>query len=208
MNRGTLRTNIRLNIEDQGSFYTDGDLNSAIQECYQLYINEVNVIEKKVTLDFEDDLVYYDMSALVNDYLIPTALFNNVNKTWLDARSRLWLDGYRLDWETSTGEPRWFSVINHKLIALVPHQEVATGTFDLHYLAFAPILTNDTTLIKVLSESEHIFEIYAQFYLMMQAREFNKAKMSLQEFEREIKSAINLTQKRGLPSRQYRLGGF
>lgn len=208
MNRATLRTNIRLNIEDQGSFYTDGDLNSAIQECYQLYINEVNVIEKKVTLDFEDDLVYYDLSALVNDYLIPTALFSNVNKTWLDARSRLWLDGYRLDWETSTGEPRWFSVINHKLIALVPHQETATGTFDLHYLAFAPTLTNDTTLIKVLSESEHIFEIYAQFYLMMQAREFNKAKMSLQEFEREIKSAINLTQKRGLPSRQYRLGSF
>lgn len=208
MNRATVRTAIRLNIEDQGSFYSDNDLNSAIQECYKIYINESNVIEKKVTLSFTDDLVYYDMSALVSDYLIPLALFNNVNRTWLDAKSRVWLDGYRLDWETATGEPRWFTVVNHKLIALVPHQPTTTGTFDLHYLAFAPTLTNDTTLIRVLLESEHIFELYAQFYLMLQAREFNKAKMNFQEFEKEIKKAINLASSRGLPARQYTLGGI
>ncbi len=207
MNRLAVRTNIREIIEDQGSFYSDTDLNSAIQECYKLYINEVNVIEKRVTLNFADDLVYYDMQTLVSDYLIPVALFNNNNRSWLDARSRLWLDSYRLDWETATGEPRWFSVINHKYIALAPHQEVGVGTFDLHYLAFAPTINSDRTSIQVLAESEHIFEIYTQFYLMLQAREFNKAKMSLREFENQIKSAIKLAQSRGLPSRQYRLGG-
>lgn len=208
MNRSQIRTSIRQNIEDQGSFYSDSDLNAAIQECYKLYVNQVKVIEKRVVLDITADLVYYDFSNLIPDYLIVNGIFDNTTKQWLTGKSRLWLDKLRTDWETMTGSLKWFSIINHQYVAIVPHPVVTAGTIDVHYSALAPTINTDTEVIKVLAESEHVFQIYAQFYLMLQAKEFTKAKISLKEFENSIKEAIIIAQSRGLPSRTYGLGSL
>lgn len=208
MTRAEIRINIRRVIEDQGTFYTDTDLNNAIQECYTLYINETAVIEKRTTLSFIDDLVYYNFRTLVSDYLGTIAIYNNVTKQWLASKDRVNLDLVRKDWELSIGQARWFNVLNHELVALVPHQSVASGTFDLHYLGLAPTISSDTEVIKVLSESEHVFEVYATFYLMLQSREFNKANLSFNEFEKYIKDALLITNGRALPMRRYEFGGY
>ncbi len=207
MTRSSIRAKIRQDIEDQGSFYTNEDLNNAIQECYTQYALETRVIEKKVTLNFQDDLVYYNFKSLVPDFLYIIAIYNNNTRSWLLGKDTLWLDGIRMDWETMTGNARWLSIINPEIVALVPTLETAVGDFTLYYTATAPILTSDSEVLTVFNDSDKAFISYANFYLMLQAREFTKAKLALQGYREEINKIKLLMQSRGLPTRRYGLKG-
>lgn len=208
MNRQTLRTLIREEIEDQGSFYSDIDLNAAIQECYTEYVKDTKVIEKKVTINFQDDLVYYNLRTLVPDFLRVKQIYDTNSRSWLTGRSIVWLDKRYTEWETKLGIPQNFSIISPELIAFFPHLEIATSaSFELYYDALAPIIATDSEVLNIFTNSNDLFIFYSTFYLMLQAKEFTKAKLSLQEFDKRLKQAVISANSRALPDRKYGLKG-
>jgi hypothetical protein len=204
MTRADIRNDVRTNIEDTGTFWTDTELNRAIQECYNMYAVCTKCIEKQVNLNFTTDLVYYDFISLVPDFLQINGIFIPGLKRWLVGKSREYLDKACRGWEKTSGTPFYYCIVNHKRVGITP-RFIASTTYSmvLHYSATAPILTDDTTSLIVLTESLPVFRYYAVYYAMLQAREFSKAKAALLNVRKEIKSTKQLMQKRGLPARHY-----
>lgn len=196
MNFAQIKTNIGINLNDAGKvYYTDIDLNASLQEAYRDIVCLSQCIIKKVTLDWQNDLTYYNFKDdfSISDFLAVTAVFNNVNNRWLQDDLVLSnFDKLRTNWETWHGTPNWwaFSALNRT--AIIPKQELATGTFDLYYWATAPAISDGSSPL-VATDVQKLFEMYSTANLLEQAEEYVKAQIWWTPYFAELEVYIERT---------------
>lgn len=177
--RGQIKTNIRVNLDDNAvTFYTDTDLNDSIQDAYDDICSLSQCIVKNTTLTWIANLSYINFITdySITDYLATTAIFNNLTNRWLrDDLNLRDLDRLRRDWENWTGTPQFWapSDVNHIVIA--PKYTTSSGTFKLVYWASAPTLTSDNDTLLTASDVQDMFEHYCTADLLEQAQEYTKA---------------------------------
>lgn len=177
-----IKTNIRANLDDVGiTYFSVSDVDEATQDAYDDIALLTQNIVKKVTVNFQSDLNYYDFLALgVTDFMQATAIFSNSTNLWLkDDRAVRDFDGDRPDWENAYGNPVWWAPLakGSQYTCLYPKQQTASGNMDLYYWAKAPVVVNsDTPLIAI--DYANLVEYYATAALLEQAEEFTKAAAS------------------------------
>lgn len=178
MNRGQLRANIQSNLQDAGvTYYQDAEINTSIQDAYNIIAAKSFCIIKSVTLNWES-YNYYDFIGLgVSDYLGTIAIFNIATNQWLrDDLSLRDYDRLRRDWETWNGQPMFWTPHSLKYVAIVPFLTAAVGTFTLWYWATAPTLGSDSDSPLVSSDVQSfLFEGYCTGELLETGEEPSKA---------------------------------
>lgn len=185
-----IKQNIKDNLEDQGVHFSTGDLTLAVQNAYDEVVALSQCIIKKVTLNFQSNLNYYNFkdptnfpNISVTDFMACTAIFSNLTNLWLlDDKTIKDFDRDRIDWEGWEGSSIWWTpTMDYRRVALVPKQTTASGTFDLYYWATAPtVVDGDTPLIP--ADFTNLIELHATAALCEIAREFTKANEYLKEF--------------------------
>lgn len=190
-----IKTNIRSNLNDAGvTFFTAQDLIDSTQDAYDSCVALSWCLVKTVTLNWQNDLSYYDFVSLgVSDYLATVAIFDNVSNRWLcDDENTKTLDLLRNDWELWHGQPQGWLPINFQYIAIYPKQAIATGTFVLYYVALPPIIVDgDVPLIA--NDKQVLIELDATADLLEQAEEFTKASTYWQEYFMNFEEYIERT---------------
>ena len=202
--RGQVKAEIQSNLTDLNiNFYSDADLNNAIQDAYDDIVILTQCIQKKVTLPWISNLSYYSfVEQGVSDYMGTIAIFNNVSNLWLrDDLSLKDFDRIRRDWETWIGTVMFWAPSDPKYIAICPKMlgsNLIYGAFDfnsfnnnaffinnsaisslgsfiLYYWAIAPTLQSDGDTFLIASDKTTAITRYATADLLEQCQEFNKA---------------------------------
>lgn len=204
MTRVDVRNRVLEELESNSTYFSQTDLNNAIQDCYDEIAVGAGLIEKKAHIAAQNNTVYYALSTLISDYYRVTGIFYSASQSWLNVRDRHWLAGLRRDWELMTGGPKFYSVIDMKMVAITPYMPVATGTFTVHYKAIAPTLT-ETASIMVPTEHEKIMDHYCLADAQEQAREFMKAQINAGQYEEFYLKLKNKMASLGKPARRYEL---
>lgn len=172
----TIKNNIRIDLNNTNpSSYSASDLDDSVQDAYDDIVCLSQCLIKKITLSWVAELVYYDFSSLVSDYMACIAVYDNTSKRWLDDdKNTKIFDQIDIRWEVANGTPQNWAPVNHKYIAFFPRYTAPTGTFDLYYWATAPTVNNsDTPLIA--TDCQVLVNKYVVADLLEQFEEFTKA---------------------------------
>ena len=187
----TIKSNISIHLNDANLInFVSGDVDDATQDAYDEIVALSQCIIKKVTLNFQNNLNYYNFqdnsnysSIYVSDFMAATAIFSNLTKLWLlDDKVLKDFDRDRVDWENWIGSCTWWAPCNDaKKIAMIPKPLIGSGTFDLYYWAQAPTIVNANSPL-VPPDFENLIEIYATASLPESYEEFTKAQLYFNEF--------------------------
>lgn len=178
MNRATIRSNIRANLADNSTLtFSDLDINTSIQEAYNLVAAQCYNIIKSITLDWLDGKIYYDFESLgVTDYLGTIGIFNLNTNFWLrDDLSLRDYDRLRRDWEMWVGQPMFWTPHSRQYIAVAPKLAAATGQYTLWYWAKAPIMSSDADVPLIASDMQTLLEHFGTADLLDSIEETTKA---------------------------------
>ncbi len=187
----TIKSNISIHLNDANLInFVSGDIDDATQDAYDEIVALSQCIIKKVTLNFQNNLNYYNFqdnsnysSIYVSDFMATTAIFSNLTKLWLlDDKVLKDFDRDRVDWENWIGSCTWWAPCNDaKKIAMIPKPLIGSSTFDLYYWAQAPTIVNANSPL-VPPDFENLIEIYATASLLESYEEFTKAQLYFNEF--------------------------
>ena len=203
--RGQVKAEVQSNLTELNiHFYSDDDLNNAIQDAYDDIVILTQCVQKSITLPWISNLSYYDFvnKMGVSDYLGTIAIFNNVSNMWLrDDLSLKDFDRIRRDWEKWIGTPLFWAPGDPDHIGICPkylNSNIIYGAFDfasfnnstyfidnsalanlgtfiLYYWALAPTLATDNDNFLIASDHDTTITQYVTADLLEQAQEFNKA---------------------------------
>jgi len=195
--RYSVRTNARVDLNDidtTNQQFTDPDINQAIQDAYNEIVARTQCILKKVTLNWADCPTgnYFDFlfDLGVADFMATVAIYNNNSKLWLrDDVSYRDLTRIRADWEIWRGQPNFWVPHSLRRTLIVPILESPTGTFDLWYWAFAPVLGDfDDQTPLLLPTDLNLPELYTVYDLLESVQEFGKAQNWNKEYLEELET--------------------
>lgn len=205
LTRGQIKAAVQTNLTDLNiNWYSDSDLNNAVQDAYDDIVLLTQCIQKQITLPWISNLSYYNFKTRfqINDYLGTIAIFNNLSNMWLrDDLSLKDFDRIRRDWENWVGTPIFWAPSDPDNIGICPKMRgadirygafdhasfdndaffidnsatVYLGSFILYYWSIAPILTSDDDIFLIASDQDSTLTQYATADLLEQAQEFNKA---------------------------------
>lgn len=174
MTRVDIQTRLQ-NHFNNPTYYDVQAMNDSIQDAMDEVAAFSGVIYASATLQFEQNLTYYDLITLLTNYIGVVAIFNNTIKRWLIPTSVKHLDQVRIDWESAYGTPYYFVPINHRYVAIYKKPaNINYGEMFIYYIASAPLL-NDGTEIPIPEDHITALESYSIRDLWEQQQEFGKA---------------------------------
>jgi len=188
MTRDDIAARVRFNLNDTGiTFYSANDINDSIQDGYNEVVALGRTIESTATINFVANLSYYDLSTLISDYMHIIGIFNNNSKKWLDYLPLKLLQATDARWETKTGQPKFFTVLDDSYIALYPKLGSASGNMLVMYKAKANTLLAATTP-TIQTYNQVVLEQYSTSDLLEQAEEYSKAQRFSVEYSDELEA--------------------
>lgn len=190
MTRDDIAARARFNLDDSGiTFYSADDFNDSIQDGYNEAVALSRTIEVNKTISFVNSLTYYKFGDIISDYIHVIAIFNNNTNKWLDYISLELLKEGNARWETTEGQPKFFTVFEDRYIALYPKQATATGTMLVLYKGTANVLLAATEP-TIPDSHQIILEQYTTGDLLEQAEEFRKAQEWQDEYFKQTKQLM------------------
>lgn len=201
MNRGQIKTNVRVNLNDNGvspTYFGDTELNDSLQDAYNEIISKTRCNVKKVRLNWPNETVYFDFITDfgVADYLGTIAILNNVTNLFLrDDVSLRDYDRIRRDWELWEGNAQFWAPHSLQYIAITPALAVGTGTFDLYYWAIAPTLVDDNTTPIIATDMQILLEEYTTVDMLETAEEPTKGNTWNEQYYKKIEMYASRCQK-------------
>jgi hypothetical protein len=180
MNRGQIKTNVRIDLNDNGvqpTYFGDQELNDSLQDAYNEVVCKTRCNVKQVTLNWPGDTIYFDFinDFDVTDYLGTVAILNNNTQLFLrDDTSLRDFDRIRRDWELWEGNAQFWAPHSLQYIAVTPGLAVGNGTFLLYYWAQAPTLTTDSDVPIIASDMQILLELYSTIDMLETAEEPSK----------------------------------
>ncbi len=205
MTRDEISAKVSRNLEDAGTVhFTPDDLNDSIQDGYDLLAIMTGCVEKIATINFEANKTYYDFAAEISDYFKVFAIWNNVNRKWMNPNI---LEGFKAispRWSTIKGNMREFAFLGYKDICIYPKPAASTSSMIVFYHAQAPVLSGNTQPL-FFPEMHDILVDYATSDLLDQDLEFKKSVHYAELFTKNLANLIQALERRTLPERIYAL---
>lgn len=174
--RGDLKTRLINFFENSTYYQSEPDLNNSVQDGYDELVSYAGLRPTKGNLPILNGKTYYDMKTIFPDLVGVIAVFNPTISAWLTPTSIRKLERYGQAWETVTGSPYFFSVISWRYMAIHP-KPVVDGYADMivYYMAQAPLLTGDDTVLDTTDEGVSTIEKYVRTDLLEMGQEWTKA---------------------------------
>lgn len=174
------------NYFNNPTYFTSDDVNASIQDGYDEIGAFSGLFLKSATIPFVANLSYYDMLTILGDYIGVVAIFNNSIKRWMSPGSLIRFDRDRIDWESAAGVPYFYSVVNHRYMAIYKKPIVNNyGFMYIFYRATSPLLgsLDNFAIPDDYIESERA---YVLSDLWAQNQEWTKATNKFEEYKRSL----------------------
>jgi hypothetical protein len=200
MNRLDMQVRLQ-NFFNNPAYYTSIDMNDSIQDGLDEVVAFSGCVYKSAVVHFQQNLTYYNLLQQLPDYLGLVAMFNNVIKRWMFASSVRKFQQDRIDWECVYGTPQYFSVVNHRYVAIYRKPSVPNyGDMIVYYRAAAPLL-DDSTKIPIPEDHINVLEDYVITDLWEQNQEFTKAQDQLAKYQANLEELRKYIRNKRNPDR-------
>jgi hypothetical protein len=190
MNLYDMRTEVRRRLDEStvsADFWTDADIDDAINEGYEEISDATEWYETFAILSLYSNQTYYDLRTYLGEtFLTPRRTFNNTTHRWLSACDVRDLD-FRtsIQWELNTGEPEHQMLRGLWWLGLYPKKGDDAGTLKFYFTGIPqPLTSYDEPGFP--HEFQRALVEYALCELLAQAAETKKALAhwaKYQEFE-------------------------
>ena len=193
---------VRTNLDDAGVgiYYSMDDLNDSFMDVYDDVVTQTLPFEKNVNIAWVANKVYYDVYNLVSDYILPMAIWDIAQECWLEKRDSRYFDRIDSRWETQTGTPQYYSIVNFRYLSFYPHKSTATNSFTLYYKYRAPELA-DSDSVTLSNHNDIIITDGITVDLLEQAGEYSKASIYMKKYFEGIDTERKLVEGRIFPDR-------
>lgn len=183
MNRGQLRDQIRVNLQDAAiTYYSDDEINQSIQDAYYEVCCKTLCLIRNHTFDWSlvpqvgNHIDFTKPPFSLCDYIGTYAIFNNQTNWWLrDDISIRDLDRIRRDWELWRGQTQFWTPHSLQYIVVAPFNDPGVGSFVLWYYAYPPTLQVDADSPLIAADNHTLIEEYATADMLETAEEITKA---------------------------------
>lgn len=175
MTRDEIVAKVSGNLNDFGYFYQPIDFTDSIQDAYDEIVSLTTCLPKATTIAATANKSYYDLPALISDFVALRGIFNHRIKRWLIPKTPRWLDTQRIDWELQNGEPEYFAVFNYRYVGIYPRVLTSSGNLWIFYYGKANTLTGSDSPNLPASAGDDAIEAYGTADLFEQAEEWVKA---------------------------------
>jgi hypothetical protein len=147
MNRGEMRTKTRRKLnEASATFWTDTDINDALNEGYAEMADASEFYERQAMVPTLKGRTYYDLSLILPDtFLSPRRAYNPVTSRWLDPTDPLQQDHHNfVQWELTQGEPIRYLMRGNWWMGVWPKPAQDGPGMRLLYTAIPEAMSADT----------------------------------------------------------------
>lgn len=205
LNKQEIIDTIRTNLDDAGvTYYSEESVNDSILDIYDDIVCQTLPFETSAELDYQANKVYYDLYSLINNYILPVAIYCNVTSRWLTQKSLLQLEAIDSRWEITNGNPIYYSVVDFRRIAFYPHPSTTDNSFVVYYKYRAPEADVDDIML-ISNNSDILVTDGVTEDLLAQSHEFSKASSYLEDYLKGILQERILVEGRSSPDRLLRL---
>lgn len=206
LTRDQIAEKVRSNLDDAGvTFYSEVDINDSLQDGFDDILVMTLPLEQSTDISFEDNKTYYNIYNAISDYILPLAIWLPEPGRWLILKNKEYFRKRDYQWELTHGTPIYYCVQDYKNIGFFPHfLQSDSRMFTIYYKSRGSELAASTE-IKFSDYDEIILENYATFDLLEQAREFNKARIYLEQYQDSITKMWKMVEQRLEPNKILRL---
>lgn len=193
------------NLYDEGMVrFTDDAIRDSVQDGYDEIALLTGCIEKIDTLNFSNNLSYYNFRTLISDYYRPLAIWNNNINRWLNPIAYRELREYSGRWETLNGQSTEFATLGWEYVILFKKMATASGDMLVFYKASANTLIDSDTPILPPANYDILVD-YGTSDLLDSDLEYKKAQKYYKYYLEGIKKIRQTVNSRSLPDRIYTL---
>ncbi len=91
------------------AFFTDSDIEDALNEAYEEMADATEFYERQATIDMLAGRTYYDLTSLLPDtFLSPRRAWNTTTQKWFGPTDTLERDSAYVQWELTYGAPEYY----------------------------------------------------------------------------------------------------
>lgn len=193
------------NFFNNPAYYDVQSLNDSIQDGVDEICAFTGCVFRSAVLPFTQYTTYYDMLSLLPDYVGIVAMWNNTIHRWMFPQSLRKFNQVRIDWDNAYGTPYYFSVVNHRYVAIYMKPSVPDyGNMIIFYRASAPPL-GDTTQIPIPEDHITCLDSYNITDLWEQSQEFSKAEDYLKNYISDLERLRTVIKNKRNPDRMMSL---
>lgn len=171
------------NYFNNPTFYDTQGVNDTLQDGIDEVCAFSGCVYASAVIPFTANKTYYDMLALLPNYIGVVAIFNDTIKRWMlpGSLKKFWQS--RIDWDTAGGVPYYFCPVSHRYVAIyMKPLSQSYGRMVVFYRAAAPSPLTDTTVLPIPDEHLNVLERYGTADMWEQAQEWGKATAAFQEY--------------------------
>jgi len=157
MNRGDFRSKLARALDTDTASplpWTTAELNQIIAEAHEAFVELAEPIERHMHIPLIGGKVWYRLSSLTDDLIMPLRLISLDSNRRLTALTLSSLDEGRTQWETTTGQPQWWTTAGFDWIGIWPHAASSGGLLRLDYAAWPEGALDDNVALEVDEEDE------------------------------------------------------
>lgn len=205
MTRDEIFGRVSQNLEDSGLVhFIQDDLIDSIQDGYEIIALLAQTIERVATINFVANRSYYNLNSLISDYYRVFAIYNTLNRRWMEPISFHEIRENSIRWETVKGNPREWTPLGYSHIAIFPKPATAVGSMLIFYKGTAPVLTGSLAPEFPVSEHEALVD-YGTGDLLDQDLEYTKSVEYMKKFYARLQEIHKQVHSRDLLDKVYAL---
>lgn len=169
-------TEVGNNLFDAGmQFFTQQDILDCCQDCYNRIFTILAPLEYS-TLLAQSPSPYYDLAALISNFMYVSAVYNPQTLLWLEGTT---YEQFKSEYQTyiMKGEPRFINIASMRRVIMFPYNPSANGTTYLYVIfkAIAPTITLAHVPQLPFSVGPTVLEYMTMATCLEQRREWKKA---------------------------------
>lgn len=131
-------------VSDAPVFWTEADVESAINDTLMELSDETEWNEQWITIDLLTDRPYYDLRTVVGPSLVSIGpVYHEDTNRWLEPSTAESLDQKDRRWETATGSPQRILMKGLWWVGLWPRIQSETGSVRQYFAGLPAALEDD-----------------------------------------------------------------
>lgn len=178
MTFGEMKATIRRKLnEASATFWTDTDIEDAINEAVEEFADATEYLERYANVAMLTGRTYFDLTSVLPDtFLSPRRIWNTETHEWLEPTSARDLDEHKyVQWELVTGPPEEYFLRGNWWLGVFPASSNDTVKLRVYFTAIPDEMTESTDTPDFPREFHPGVVDLALSDLMAQSRETKKA---------------------------------
>lgn len=131
-----MRASIRRQLDESGTvFYTDADINEAIDAGYDEISDATEFFERQANIPLLKRRTYFDMTTNLSDtFLSPRRAYHPTTNRWLSPSDTREMDFHTYtQWELTEGSPQKMLMRGNWWLGIFPKETADIGVIRLYY---------------------------------------------------------------------------